>query len=94
MRELLANNEWTFRRVVGRPPQESDELAGGRAAAQGAGPERGGRAARPRCWTSPAPLEAAKPASAVALAARAEAFALKSRWKESEQNVSPGDRAD
>ena len=36
--------------------------------------------------TAPLALEAAAPSSAVALAARAEAFALKSRWKEAEQN--------
>ncbi len=35
---------------------------------------------------APIPLERSTPASAVALAARAEAFAMKSRWKEAEQD--------
>ncbi len=85
VRELAREKRVDVPRVVSGPPQNPTALPGGRAAAQGAGPERSGTRCSTSSWTNARPLEGSRSRRALALAARAEAFALKSRWREAEE---------
>jgi hypothetical protein len=84
VRELLSRNEWAFREWSAALPKSP---AGSLAAARLLKEQSNGEAdvLLDLLMEDAQPLEGAKLPSAMALAAQAEAFALKSRWKDSEQ---------
>jgi tetratricopeptide (TPR) repeat protein len=85
LREMLSKSEWEVSEWTGSlPKDEATTLAAARLFK-----EHGKHQANDlleSVTTAPLPPERGDPASAVALAARAEAFALRSQWKEAAQN--------
>ncbi len=85
VREILATNEWALDEWSAALPKNAlARLAAARLLKEQGRSEADGLLEF--VVDTQEPLEGAKPANAVGQAARAEAFALKSRWKESEQS--------
>lgn len=84
VRELLSLNEWAYRDWSAvLPKRPASSLAAARLLKEQRNDEAD--SLLDVLMEGPQPIEGAKRASALALAARAEAFALKLRWKDSEQ---------
>jgi hypothetical protein len=84
LRELVANDPAFPGWPAAIPKDLTTTLAAGRLLKEKGSPAAD--ALLDAVASAPVPLEPATPSGAVALAARAEAFALRSRWKEAEQS--------